>query len=96
MRHYPFVVLCHNIFQKDTKRVGLLITRNKTCYYKKSRSRLLGMFYHIFDDIYCRDLVEYAEFNSGVHSFYSRWEIPFLGKFGSKNENCRYRLKFAT
>ena len=52
VRHYPFVALCHNIFQKDPKRVGLSITRcNKTCYYKESRSRLLGMFYHNFDKI---------------------------------------------
>ena len=26
--------------------------------------------------------------------FYFRPEIPFLGKFGPKNQNCQFKLKF--
>ena len=39
---------------------------------------------------------EYAEFNGGIHFSCFRWEAPFLGKFGSKNHNCQFKLKFAT
>ena len=37
-----------------------------------------------------------VEFNGGVHFFYFRWETPFLGKFGPKNQNCQFQLKFGT
>ena len=32
----------------------------------------------------------------GVHCICFRLEIPFLGKFGPKNENCQFQLKFGT
>ena len=35
------------------------------------------------------------EFNGNVHFFCFR-EIPFLGKFGPKNQNCQFELKFGT
>ena len=41
-------------------------------------------------------LSEYAEFSGGVHFFYFRLEIPFLGKFCPKNQNCHINLKFGT
>ena len=31
-----------------------------------------------------------------VHLICFRLEIPFLGKFGPKNQNCQFRLKFGT
>ena len=39
-------------------------------------------------------LIEYAEFTGHFHFFCFRPEIPFLGKFGSKNQNCQFKLKF--
>ena len=39
-------------------------------------------------------LIQYAEFIGGVHIFCFTWETPFLGKFGSKNQNCQFKLKF--
>ena len=35
-----------------------------------------------------------AEFNGGVHFLCFRLEIPFLGQFGPKNQNCKIKLKF--
>ena len=35
----------------------------------------------------------YAEFNHAVHFFF-RLKIPFLGKFGPKNQNYQFKLKF--
>ena len=40
--------------------------------------------------------VEYAEFSGYVHFFRFRPPIPFLGKFGQKNQNCQIILKFGT
>ena len=37
----------------------------------------------------------YAEFNHAVHFFF-RLKIPFLGKFGPKNQNYQFKLKFGT
>ena len=37
-----------------------------------------------------------VEFNGGVHFFCFRWETPFQGKFGPKNQNCQFQLKFGT
>ena len=38
----------------------------------------------------------YAEFSGYVHFFQFRLPITFLGKFGSKNQNCLFILKFGT
>ena len=35
-----------------------------------------------------------GEFNDDVHFFCFRQEIPFLGKFGPKNQNVQFKLKF--
>ena len=42
------------------------------------------------------DYFEYAELNDTVHFFSFGVEIPFLGKFGPRNENCHFKLKFGT
>ena len=39
---------------------------------------------------------EYARFNGTVHLFCFRLEISFLSKFGPKNQNCQFKLKFGT
>ena len=39
---------------------------------------------------------ECAEFSSYVHFFRFRPQIPFSGKFGPKNQNCQFILKFDT
>ena len=39
---------------------------------------------------------EYAEFHGGLNFFCFRPEIPFLGKFGPKNQNFHFILKFDT
>ena len=39
---------------------------------------------------------EYAVFNDAVHFFRFRPEIPFLGKFGLKNQNCQFKVKSDT
>ena len=31
-----------------------------------------------------------------IHLISLRLEIPFLGKFGPKNQNCQFKLKFGT
>ena len=41
-------------------------------------------------------LFEYAELNDSVLSICFRLEIPFLGMFGPKTENCQFQLKFDT
>ena len=37
---------------------------------------------------------EYAGFSDYVHFFQFLAQIPFLGKFGPKNQNCQFILKF--
>ena len=39
---------------------------------------------------------ECTEFSGYVHFFRFRPQIPFLGKFGPKNKNCQFILKFGT
>ena len=39
---------------------------------------------------------EYAEFSGYIHFFRFRPQIPFLGKFIPKNQNCQLILKFGT
>ena len=39
---------------------------------------------------------EYAEFSGYVHFFRFRPQIPFLSKFGPKNQNCQFIPKFCT
>ena len=38
----------------------------------------------------------WANFNSGVHFFCFRLEVPFSGKFGPKCQNCQFKAKFAS
>ena len=40
------------------------------------------------------DYFEYTEFNGDVHFFCFKPETTFLGKFGSKNQNGQFELKF--
>ena len=40
------------------------------------------------------DYFEYTEFNGDVHFFCFKPETAFLGKFGSKNQNGQFELKF--
>ena len=37
-----------------------------------------------------------AEFNSDAQFVCFRLEIPFLGKFGPKSQNCQFQMKFDT
>ena len=39
---------------------------------------------------------KYAEFESDVHFFYFRLEIPFLGKFSPRDQNHLFNMKFDT
>ena len=38
----------------------------------------------------------HAQFNGCVLFFCFRPETPFLGKFGLKNQNCHFKLKYGT
>ena len=40
--------------------------------------------------------MQYAEFNSDAQFVCFRLEIPFLGKFGPKSQNCQFQMKFDT
>ena len=40
----------------------------------------------------CQHWLEYREFSGGLHFH----EIPFLGKFGPKNQNCHFQLKLSS
>ena len=40
--------------------------------------------------------LKYEELSDGVHFTCFRLEIPFLGKFGPKNQNCQFELKIVT
>ena len=46
--------------------------------------------------IHYLDWSEYAELSRGVLCICFRLDTPFLGKFGPKNENCQFQLKFDT
>ena len=50
----------------------------------------------VYTESWYLDQFEYAKFRDGVHFFYFQLEIPFLGKFGPKTQNCQFRLKFGT
>ena len=39
---------------------------------------------------------ECVKFSGYVHFFRFRPQIPFFGKFGPKNQNCQFILKFGT
>ena len=58
---------------------------------KKQKLRIVSLSVNLV-----RDELEYAKFNGGVHFFYFRLETPFFGKFGPKNLNCQFKLKFGT
>ena len=38
----------------------------------------------------------HTEVNGTVNLICFRQEISFLGKFGPKNQNCQFKLKFGT
>ena len=44
-------------------------------------------------NIWYKDYFQYAEFSGGVNFMCFKLEIPFLGKFGEKNQNCQFKLK---
>ena len=41
-------------------------------------------------------LIWIEEFNGGVHFFCFVLEMLFLSKFGPKNQNCQFKVKFGT
>ena len=41
-------------------------------------------------------LIRVCRIQSGCSLFCVRRETPFLGKFGPKNQNCQFKLKFGT
>ena len=41
-------------------------------------------------------MLEYTEFNGNAHFFRFGLEIPSLAKFGPKNQNSHFELKFGT
>ena len=45
-------------------------------------------------EIWYLDKFEYAEFNDDADLFYFRLEVLVLGKFGPKNQNSDFELKF--
>ena len=47
----------------------------------------------VYSEIWYPDQCEYAGFNSDVLLFCFRPEIPFLGKFGPKNQKCQFKQK---
>ena len=49
----------------------------------------VGLKYFVND---CR-LIRISKFDVDVQFFSFGPEISFLGKFGSKNENCRFKIK---
>ena len=50
----------------------------------------------VYFEIWYLNYFEYAEFNGIVHLFCFRLEVPFLGKFGPKNQNCQFVMKLGT
>ena len=40
--------------------------------------------------------MKYTKFNDGIHFFYFRIQMHFLGKFGPKNQNCEFKIKLRT
>ena len=40
-------------------------------------------------------LFQYAAFSGDFHFFCFRWGLPFLLKFGLKDQNCLFKLKFS-
>ena len=66
-------------------------TRNTLCGRIWSKISKLTVYAEI------RDLVQfkYVEFDGDLH-FFLQLEFSFLGKFGPKNQNCQFKLKFGT
>ena len=50
----------------------------------------------MMDDTYCLCLLKYAEFLGDVDLPCFAWEIHCLGKFGQKNQNLLFKIKFVT
>ena len=50
----------------------------------------------ISTNIFNLDQLEHVELIDEVHFFRFWLEIPFLDKFGSKNQNDKFKLKFGT
>ena len=53
-----------------------------------------GLF--VWSEIWYLDYLEYVKFDYDVHFAYFTPEITFTGKFGLKNQNCLFKLKFGT
>ena len=48
-------------------------------------------------DIWDLDYFEYVKFDGDFSFFFFfRLQIPFLGKFSPKIQNCQFKLKFGT
>ena len=57
---------------------------------------LVQQFKIIYGEVQQQDQSEYAEFYDDVHVLCIRPEIPFLGTFGQKHQNCLFKLKYST
>ena len=80
----------------------------RTYYKRVAPNKCCGTFFvHWFGQVHYsittskKNLVvffqfKYAEFSGYVHFFQFRPQIPFSGKFGPKNQNCQFILKFGT
>ena len=47
-------------------------------------------------ETWCLNKFKYAAFNGDVHFFRIQLEIPCLGQFGPKNQNCQFKGKLDT
>ena len=56
---------------------------------KKKKSKL-----SVYAEIWYLEWFEYVEFIGDVHFNRFRLQIPFLDKFGPKNQTCQFKLKF--
>ena len=86
-----FVTFSNKFCQKDPKRVFEVFLSHfviKTVFTKDLDS------IQIFGQICYLDYFEYAELDGDVPFFFFKQEIPSLGKFGRKNRNCMYNLKY--
>ena len=50
----------------------------------------------VYAEVWFPSQLEYAEFKRDVHFSCFQPEIPFLGKFGPKSQNCQFEWKFDT
>ena len=52
--------------------------------------------FSVSPEVWYQDEFRYPEFNGAIHIFSFRWETPFFGKFGPKNEKCQFQFKYVT